>query len=100
MEIFHAEGIVPDTVRGLGRCRGALKAIFLSNITTADGRTLKTFVFNLGGAPTELTFKFLQESPTIDNWNLWFNFWHHFTYTGDKLKVPLGTWTHKSHCIW
>jgi hypothetical protein len=37
MEIFHAEGLSPDTIRGLGRCRGALKAIFLSDITMADG---------------------------------------------------------------
>jgi hypothetical protein len=37
MEIFHAEGLGPDAIRGMERCRGALKAIFMSNITTADG---------------------------------------------------------------
>ena len=100
MEIFHAEGLGPDMIRGLGRCGGALKSKFLSNITTADGRYLENFVFNPDGAPTESTFKFPWESTTKDNWNLWFNFWHQFTSTEDKLKVPLGTWTHKSHCIW
>ena len=41
METFHAEGLHPDMILGLGRCRGVLKAIFLSDITTADGRYLK-----------------------------------------------------------
>jgi hypothetical protein len=102
MKIFHAEGLSPDTIRGLGRCRGVLKAIFLSDITTADGRYLESFVFNPGGTMTKSTFKFPSESPTKDDWNswLWFNFWHQFTSTGDILKVPLGNWTHKSHCIW
>ncbi len=99
MEIFHAEGLGPDSIRGLGRCRGALKAIFLSDITTADDRYLKNFVFNPGSAPMESTFKFPQESPTKDGWNLWFNFWHQFTSTGDKRRVPLGTWTCKSRGI-
>ena len=62
--------------------------------------TSKNFVFNPGGAPMESTFKFPWERPTKDDWNWWFNFWHHFTSAGDKLKVLLGNWTHKSHCIW
>jgi hypothetical protein len=37
MEIFHAESLSPEMMSGLGRCRGALKAIFLSDIATADG---------------------------------------------------------------
>jgi hypothetical protein len=37
MEIFQAESLSPEMISGLGRCRGALKAIFLSDITTADG---------------------------------------------------------------
>ena len=91
MEIFHAEGLSPEMIRVLGRCRGALKAIiFLSDISTADGRYLTNFVFNPGGTMTESMFKFPWESPTKDDWNLWFNFWHQFTSTGDKLKVPLG----------
>jgi hypothetical protein len=37
MEIFFLEVHSPETIRSLGRCRGALEAIFLSDITTADG---------------------------------------------------------------
>ena len=101
MEIFHAEGLRPAMIRVLGRCRGALKAIiFLSDISTADGRYLTNFVFNRGGTMAESMFKFPLQSPTKDDWNSWFNFWHQFTSTGDKLKVPLGNWIHKSHRIW
>ncbi len=34
------------------------------------------------------------------DWRTWFNFWHSFTLTRDKLKVPLGNWIHPTHCIW
>jgi hypothetical protein len=37
MEIFFAEVHSPETIRSLGRCRGALEDIILSDITTADG---------------------------------------------------------------
>ena len=91
MEFFHAEGLRPERIRGPGRCRGALKAIFLSDhITTVDGQYLENFAFNPGRTTTKSMFKFPRESPTKDDWNSWFNFWHQFTSTGDKLKVPLG----------
>jgi hypothetical protein len=41
MEIFFTEDLSPDRIRSLGRCRGALEAIFLSDDTTADDRYLK-----------------------------------------------------------
>jgi hypothetical protein len=31
---------------------------------------------------------------------LWFDFWHSFTTTGDKLKIPLGNWISPTHRIW
>jgi hypothetical protein len=37
MEIFFAEVHSPETIRSLGRCRGAWEAIFQSDVTTADG---------------------------------------------------------------
>jgi hypothetical protein len=43
-------------------------------------------------------FKFLHKQPTW--WDSWFDFWHHFTTTGDKLKVPLGHWISPTHHIW
>jgi hypothetical protein len=60
------------------------------HITTVDGQYLENFAFNPGRTTTKSMFKFPRESPTKDDWNSWFNFWHQFTSTGDKLKVPLG----------
>ncbi len=37
VEIFFAEDLSPEAIGSLGRCRGALEAIFLSDVTTADG---------------------------------------------------------------
>jgi hypothetical protein len=41
MKIFFAEVQSLETIRSLGKCRGALEAIFLSDVTTAVGRYLK-----------------------------------------------------------
>jgi hypothetical protein len=100
MENFFAEVHSPETIRSLGRCRGALEAIFLSDVTTADGRYLKKYVFNPGSKNTKSKFEFPSEYPSNKDCNSWFNFWHNFTLTGDKLKVPLGNWIHPTHCVW
>jgi hypothetical protein len=47
MEIFLAKDLSPATTSSLSRCRGFLKAIFLSDITTPDRRYLEQFVFKL-----------------------------------------------------
>jgi hypothetical protein len=53
-----------------------------------------------GSKNTKSKFKFPREYPSNKDWNSWFNFWHNFILTGDKLKVPLGNWTHPTHSIW
>jgi hypothetical protein len=78
----------------------SLEAIFLSDIIPLDGRYLEHFVFAPGGRDKASTFKFPRKRPTQSSWNSWFNFWHNFTTTGDKLKVPLGNWIQPTHCIW
>ncbi len=100
MEIFLAEDLSPESIRSLGRCRGALEAIFLSDITTADRQYLKKFVFNPGRKNSRSKYKFPKEKPSTKDWNAWCIFWHAFTSTGDKLKVLLGNWIHPTHRIW
>jgi hypothetical protein len=86
MEIFSAD-LSPNSIQSLGRCRVALEAILLSDLTTVDGKYLKDFVFAPGGRDKASTFKFPCERPTWSDWSSWFNFWHNFTITGDTLKV-------------
>jgi hypothetical protein len=100
MEIFLSAGLGSDLIRSLGRCRVAHEALFLSDLTTAVGKYLKDFVFAPGRKERASTFKFPRERPSQSNWESWFNFWHRFTTTGDKLKVPLGPWISPTHRIW
>jgi hypothetical protein len=58
MEIFFTEDQSPETIRSVGRCRGALEAIFLSDVTTADGRYLEKFVFEPGSKNTKSSSNF------------------------------------------
>jgi hypothetical protein len=100
MEIFHSVDLSPDLIRVLRQCRVSLEAIFLPDITTADGSYFEHFVFAPGGRDKASTFKFLFKRLTQSDWNSWLNFWHNFTTTGDKLKVPLGNWIQPTQCIW
>jgi hypothetical protein len=69
-------------------------------MTTADGQYLEQFAFNPGGRTSRSTYKFPQEIPTRGDWEVWFNFWHKHTATGDKLHVPLEKWLTPTHRIW
>ncbi len=99
MENFFAEDLSLEAIGSLGQCRGALEAIFLSDITTADGRYLEKCVFDPGCKNLKSKCKFPCKKLSNKDWCTWFNFWHSFTLTGDKLKVPLGNWIHPTRCI-
>ncbi len=89
MEILLRKNLETNTILSLSGCRGALKIIFLSDMTTANGQYLEQFVFNPGSQTSRSTYKYPQEIPTKGDWEVWFNFWHEHTATGDKLHVPL-----------
>jgi hypothetical protein len=100
MEIFFSLDLGTDTIKSLGsRCRGAMNAIFLSDISTADGRYLEHFVFDPGTTAAGLTILFSREKPTRNNWDHWINSWHNYTTTRGKLKVPLGKWSNTTNQI-
>ena len=88
MEIFHSQGLSRETTRSLNRCRVSLESIFLLDLTTADSRYLEEFVFNPGGRDWSSSFRFPRKVPTREDWNQWFDFWHAFTTTVNKLKAP------------
>jgi hypothetical protein len=50
MDIFFSQDLSSESIQSLNRCRGAMKAMFLLDISTADGRYLENFVFNPGAA--------------------------------------------------
>jgi hypothetical protein len=50
MDFIFAQNLDPTDITRINRCRVHLQAIFLLDITTADGSYLEHFVFNPGGA--------------------------------------------------
>jgi hypothetical protein len=100
MEILFRKNLDTNTIQSLSWCRGDWEIIFLSDMTAADGRHLEQFAFNPGGQTSRSTYKFPQEIPTRGDWEVWFNFWHKHTATGDKLHVPLEKRLTPSHRIW
>ncbi len=97
MDIFFSHKLDSGSIKSLNRCRGAMKAISLLDISTADGKYLKHFIFDPGMATAGSTYIFPSEKPTRDNWATWIDFWHSYTTTGGKLKTPLGNWKNATH---
>jgi hypothetical protein len=69
-------------------------------MTTANGQYLEQFVFDPGGKVSWSKYKFPQEISTKKDWEVWFNFWHNYTATRDKLHTPLGKWIAPTHRRW
>jgi hypothetical protein len=100
MEIMFGKNLNKNTIRSLSWCRGALEITFLSDMTVDDGQYLEQFVFNPGGRTSRSKNKSPQENPTRGDWEVWFNFWHKHTATGDKLHMLLGKWLAPTQIIW
>jgi hypothetical protein len=61
-------------MQSLNRCRGKLEAIFLLDITTADGHYLEHLALHFTGKVTKISFyKFpqAQQQPTVKDWAIW-----------------------------
>jgi len=100
MELILGKVLDRKRIRSLSRCRGSLDIVFLSNMMTADGRCLEQFVFDPGSRVAQSKYKFPRESPAKKHWDPWFNFWHDYTATEDKLHIPLGAWITPTHRRW
>ena len=91
MELILGKVLDRKTIGSLSRCRGSLEIIFLSDMTTANGRYLEQFVFDPGSKVAQSKYKFPRESPAKKDWDTWFNFWHDYTAPGTNF-TPL--WEH------
>ena len=89
-----------ESLKAIARVRGYLNAIFLSDVTTADGRSMEQFACKKGAWLARSKFVFPREQPSDDDWNLWTNFWKSWTRDNFELPSPLGAWVFPSHRIW
>jgi hypothetical protein len=100
MEIILSQNLNFTDITRINRCCVYLQALFLSDITMADGKHLKHFIFDPGGATTRSRYKFPRELLSHQNWEQWMKFWHEYMTPGGKLKTPLGGWINPTHRIW
>lgn len=89
-------------LRQLNRCRLYLKAIFISDLTSANGRSFLAADPDTYGAtaPRQSLYTFPQERPSVDDWTLWYGAWRKITSTGWVLNRPLGRWLHRPDAQW
>ena len=70
METVFAHDLDPDAIRAwVGAGEPRRQSIFLSNITTANGRYLEHFVFDPGLKTARSHYSFPQEKPTRRVWD-------------------------------
>jgi len=101
-EIFLEGGYTGHALAQLNRCRLSLKALFLSDVTSATGRTvvLGSLVSILTSGRHDSKFKFPHEAPTASDWCTWERFWGDYTGIGKILPRPLGRWLNDGHIQW
>jgi hypothetical protein len=100
--IFLSTHPTPVALISLNRCRNSWNALFLSDITSANGKILHQHCLHPPTALTQLTskFSFAEERPSAQDWLVWKEFWQQFTNDGLSLPSSLGSWTESSHITW
>ena len=100
---YQQQDYDPDMLyfRSFMRCRIAVKAIFLSDIVTPDGKMIEEkYLFpQQFHSPPQSTYDFSEERPSDEDWQHWVEFWHAVTYPGFVLPTSLGPWIHDTHRI-
>ena len=84
----------------VNRCRCALNSLFLSDISTADGKSIDPDALTNNTARRNSRYLFPPEQPTKSDWQTWSNTWHQALGRHLILPCPLGDWVHESHIRW
>ncbi len=101
MDYFNTCQFASKTMESLNRCRIFLRAITLSDITTADGSRLLLGIKSnrhTQGRRSRLDWP-QQDKPSKRDWTLWSEALTNLE-TNDKLSQPLGKWVAPTHQIW
>jgi hypothetical protein len=100
MELIMERISSATAIQSLNRCRCYLSALFLSDITTADGKYLEQLAMIPCENGTKSRYKFPREAPTQADWKRWQRFWTEYTSRGNRLPVELGRWINPTHRTW
>ena len=72
------------------RVRGFLEAIYLSDITTIDGKYLEEWAVKKGNYEKRSNYDFPKEQPSNKDWNEWIDVMKSMTTCNYGLMTPLG----------
>lgn len=84
----------------VNRCRCVLNALFLSDVSIADGSRINEDLLTGRRRPLKSSMKFPREEPSKLDWESWVSVWRRATGPGYTLSSPLGNWLHSSHVTW
>ena len=97
MEFAMSMGLDKENIMSMSRVKCKLGIIFLSDMTTADGRHLKPSPTSLLRRLSQFKFTFPREAPTDYDWEVWKNFWRQHTVENFQPHTPLGAWASTTH---
>ena len=101
MEFAMSMGLDKEDLMSMSRVKGRLGVIFLSDMTTADGKHLEYFTcYPSEQALPQTKFTLSRDAPTDHDWEVWRNFWCQHTVENFQLHTPLGAWTPTPHRRW
>ncbi len=99
MDLAETLNLSPNQMREINLCRIYLQVLTLSNISTANGQSLKkeaqTGVWDIS-RPSK---HYWPKSKWPKQWGTWHLFLQHVS-TGTILTQPLGRWIHTPHQQW
>ena len=86
----------------LNRCRIVWELLFLSDMTSANGKHIEHKFLSRPTSenPPRSSFSFSEERPSDQDWTVWAKFWETFTLPGLVLRKGMGKWIHPSHREW
>lgn len=102
MQILARAGYKGKRLAQLNRCRLFFKSMFLSDLTSANGRCFLAADPRRYEATTkrDSRFHYPREEPSADDWTLWYGAWRKLTTNGWVLLRPLGRWQHGPTMAW
>ena len=101
MRLAIGLGYTVEMLRSINRCRLAICALFLSDITTADGKFLNPMRMQPGVDYSSFSkYKWPKECPSTHDWEVWTSFCSRITLPDGSLLRSLGKWKSISHRKW
>ena len=101
MELAMEAGLDKEDLMSMSRVKGKLGVIFMSDMTTADGKHLEDYASDpQTPAKSRSKFNFPREEPTCQDWQVWRDFWRQHTVENFQLHTPLGEWMETTHRRW